>query len=293
MKKTVLITAALLMGSASFSYAEAGNFKTMAFAQMDTNGDGQLAKDEVGRRLAANFEQLDTDNSGTLSADELSEFKKGWAGKHHKRGKFAEMDKNSDGQLDKEEVGGRLLANFEQLDTDNSGTLSADELSVLKQRGAGKHHKGRHHQRLSFAELDTDGNGSLSESEFAAQERGRFGKGFKRPTFAEMDANSDGQLGKEEVRGRLAADFEQLDKDGNGTLSADELPIMKKGRHGKDFKRPTFAEMDKNSDGKLAKEEVRGRLAADFEQLDKDGNGTLSADELPRAQKQPLPENAQ
>ncbi len=230
MKKTVLITAALLMGSASFSYAGAGNFKTMTFAEMDKNGDGQLAKDEVGRRLAANFEQLDTDNSGTLSADELAGFRKGRAGgKNFKRPTFAEMDKNSDGQLTKDEVGRRLAANFEQLDTDNSGTLSADELSVLKPRGAGKHHKRHHqHQRLSFAELDTDGNGSLSESEFAAQERGRFGKDFKRPTFAEMDKNSDGKLAKEEVGGRLAADFELLDKDGNGTLSADELPRAQK-----------------------------------------------------------------
>ena len=133
------------------------------FAQMDTNSDGQLAKEEVRGRLLAHFEQLDTDKSGTLSSDELSELRKGRGGKHHKRhrltfaeldtdgsgtlsesefavqekgraGKnfkrpsFAEMDKNSDGKLAKEEVGGRLSAHFEQLDTDKSGTLSADEL---------------------------------------------------------------------------------------------------------------------------------------------------------------------
>ena len=281
MKKSLLITAALLMGSVSFTYANAGNFKAMTFAEMDKNGDSQLAKDEVQGRLLARFDQLDTDNSGTLSADELSGLRKGRGGKNDKRATFAEMDKNSDGQLAKDEVWGRLSANFDQLDTDKSGTLSSNELSALRKGRGGKHHK-----RPTFAELDTDGSGTLSESEFAAQGKGRAGKNFKRPTFTEMDKNSDGVLAKEEVGGPLFADFELLDTDNSGTLSIDELSVLRKGRPGKNFKRPTFAEMDKNSDGVLAKEEVGGRLSADFERLDTDSSGTLSADELSQARGQ-------
>ena len=277
MKKSLLITA-LLVGGASVAYANAGNFKGMNFAQMDTNGDSFLTKDEVQGRVLARFDELDTDNSGTLSSDELSALKKGRAGKNGKRATFAEMDKNGDGALAKDEVWGRLSVHFDQLDTDKNGTLSSDELSALK-KGRG----GKHHRQATFAELDTDGNGVLSESEFSAQGKGRMGKNFNRPTFAEIDKNSDGQIAKDEVWGRLSVHFDQLDTDKSGTLSSEELSALKKGRAGKDFKRPTFAEMDKNGDGALAKEEVGGRLAADFDKLDTDDNGTLSADELSQA----------
>ena len=281
MKKSLLITAALLMGSASYTYANVENFKGMTFAEMDKNGDSVLAKDEVQGRVLARFDQLDTDNSGTLSSDELSALRKGRAGKNGKRATFAEMDKDGNGELAKEEVWGRLSANFDQLDTDKSGTLSSGELSVLKKGRAGKHHK-----RATFAELDADGSGTLSESEFATQGKKRAGKNFKRAIFAEMDKDGDGALAKDEVGGRLSANFDQLDTDASGTLSSDELSAFKKGRAGKDFKRPTFAEMDKDGNGELAKEEVGGRLSANFDKLDTDDSGTLSAEELSQARGQ-------
>ncbi|TXF87091.1 EF-hand domain-containing protein [Neolewinella aurantiaca] len=41
------------------------------FAEMDTNKDGKLAKDEVSGRLAENFTTIDADSDGFLSVEEI------------------------------------------------------------------------------------------------------------------------------------------------------------------------------------------------------------------------------
>jgi Ca2+-binding EF-hand superfamily protein len=46
------------------------------------------------------------------------------------------------------------------------------------------------------------------------------------PSFEQMDSNGDGELSQDELRGPLLEQFDQLDADGNGTLSEDEMPNM-------------------------------------------------------------------
>jgi len=224
MKKNLFISAALLMASATYSFANAENVRPMTFAKHDTNGDGVLSK---------------------------------------------------------EEVRGRLLANFSEFDSDANGKLSAQEFAAVKMGPQGKRSK-----LPTFADLDSNNDAVLSEAEFGAfkmHRRANSGNRHNRPTFQEIDKNSDGVLAKEEVRGRLLANFADFDTDGNGTLSAEEFAAVrmaKQGRAGKGYYCPVFQEIDKNSDGILTKEEVGGRLLDDFEMLDKDGNGSLSEDEL-------------
>lgn len=44
------------------------------------------------------------------------------------------------------------------------------------------------------------------------------------PSFEQMDINGDGELSKDEVKGPLAQDFDKFDTDGSGSLTEDELP---------------------------------------------------------------------
>ncbi|MDV7103837.1 EF-hand domain-containing protein [Vibrio sp. TH_r3] len=44
------------------------------------------------------------------------------------------------------------------------------------------------------------------------------------PKFEDMDANGDGQLSLDELKGPLAQDFDKFDSNGDGYLSQDELP---------------------------------------------------------------------
>jgi Ca2+-binding EF-hand superfamily protein len=282
MKKYLLITVALLMGNATYSSADTQNYKTMRFTQIDKNGDGVLTKEEVRGRLLTNFDILDMDGNGSLSAAEFTMHK----GKHGNRPTFAQMDKNSDGVLSKDEVGRRLLAKFDKVDSDNNGTLSEAELQMAHKNRQGKAGKG--HQRPTFTEMDKNNDGVLSATEFQAGQKHRqhkAGKGRHRPTFAEMDINSDGALSKQEVGKRLLANFDKVDSDNSGTLSEAELQAAHKNRQGKAGKgeqRQNFAQMDKNSDGVLSKDEVGKRLLEKFDTLDSDKNGVLSGDELPR-----------
>tara|TARA_R110002050_G_scaffold56512_4_gene127232 strand:- start:53762 stop:54037 length:276 start_codon:yes stop_codon:yes gene_type:complete len=62
---------------------------------------------------------------------------------------------------------------------------------------------------------------------------------------------------------------------------------------GKNQKPPSFKElleqMDKNEDGKLSKEEVKGPIQNDFEKIDTDEDGFITEEELKKAPKPKRP----
>jgi Ca2+-binding EF-hand superfamily protein len=99
--------------------------------------------------------------------------------------------------------------------------------------------------------MDSDGDGRVSRDEFAppAQRRGR-------GPFAEADANGDGEITREEMeaaldegearrRQHLSAQFDQLDRDGNGVISQGEA-----AGH-------LFDRLDADQDGFVTEEEAR------------------------------------
>ncbi|GAL36829.1 hypothetical protein JCM19240_2898 [Vibrio maritimus] len=59
-------------------------------------------------------------------------------------------------------------------------------------------------------------------------------------------------------------------------------PAHAKGEHRQP---PSFEEMDVNGDGVLTKDELKGRLLDEFDELDNDGDGALSESELPEPPK--------
>lgn len=61
-------------------------------------------------------------------------------------------------------------------------------------------------------------------------------------------------------------------------LSVSSLPAQAKGNRPPP---PSFEELDINGDGELSKDEIKGPLLRDFDQLDSDESGTLSKSELP------------
>lgn len=171
MKKLLLITGALLMATTHSTFAaqqnqnaaaQMANKHRMTFAQLDANADGVLSKDEVRGRLLTNFDKLDSEGNGTLSAEEFNAaVNLGRQG----RPTFEQLDLNSDGLLAKDEVRGRLLANFDSVDSDASGTLSADEFNARVNLGR-QGHRGNRHYRPTFEQLDSNGDGVLSAEEF-------------------------------------------------------------------------------------------------------------------------------
>jgi hypothetical protein len=50
------------------------------------------------------------------------------------------------------------------------------------------------------------------------------------PSFEQLDTNGDGQLSKDELKGPLLNDFDRFDADGDGFLSKAEIPEPPQGQ---------------------------------------------------------------
>ena len=101
-----------------------------------------------------------------------------------------------------------------------------------------------------------------------------------------MDANHDGVIDRAEAatKPRFAARFDQLDKNHDGRLSADERQHW--GGHGGHHGSGGIARMDANGDGRISRDEItdngqhQERLAAKFAEIDGNHDGYLVRSEL-------------
>jgi Ca2+-binding EF-hand superfamily protein len=109
---------------------------------------------------------------------------------------------------------------------------------------------------LAFAQ-DSDAN-----AQGGAGQRGK-GGALKR-----MDANNAGKISRDEWKGKPEG-FAKLDKDGDGSLTREELSA----------RRNRMKEMDANNDGKISREEWKGR-PKQFTKLDTNNDGELTREEL-------------
>ena len=74
---------------------------------------------------------------------------------------------------------------------------------------------------------DTDGDGKISLMEWQAFQAKRGAKGDPAKSFARIDSNHDGFIDRAELDAFFAKRFAKLDKNGDGVLSADEMPSHK------------------------------------------------------------------
>jgi len=198
----------------------------------------------------------------------------------------------------------RGFAIFQALDADHDNSLSASEIDAAP---------------MVLKAMDKNADGRISGDEFPAlaargrgEGRGRGGSGVgdeppaAPPTPDEMtatlmafDRNRDGKLVKAEVPERMQGMFERADANHDGVLTADEIkaaaaaqpqptanrgggPEGRRGEGGREGGPPRdalFTALDKDGDGSLSADEVAGAPAA-IRTLDRDGNGSVSLEEL-------------
>ncbi len=101
-----------------------------------------------------------------------------------------------------------------------------------------------------------------------------------RSMHAKLDANGDGVIDKNEAAKspRFAAKFDQLDKNHDGRLTADERPQWHRGgRHGMHGMHERMQKLDANGDKRISRAEAAAKpeFAQRFDQLDANRDGYL------------------
>jgi Ca2+-binding EF-hand superfamily protein len=184
------------------------------------------------------------------------------------------FDQNKDGYLEKSEVPETLqgqLGRFEAVDADEDGKAYPHEIEAfLAQQQAGL--RAQIHARVAdsddvlFAALDADRDERLDSREIE-------GSG---PRLAGLDKNGDGQLTADELPEVLLIGLARGSLE-NADATFAPPPVVGRGPSGKAPR--WFAAMDANQDGVISKREFLGPLEK-FAELDKDGNGLLESGEL-------------
>lgn len=153
-------------------------------------------------------------------------------------------DKNSDGKLSKDELPVAAQKDFERLDANKDGFISQDELQ--------KHAEMMSQQRPELVEI----------------------------FFYTIDIPEEPATTQE-----LQAAYDQLrklDKNHDGKIDEGEVKALREQRK-KERLDSIFMALDGNKDGKISKDEARGLWADNFAQIDKNGDGALDRQEIEAA----------
>lgn len=102
--------------------------------------------------------------------------------------------------------------------------------------------------------------------------------------FDAIDANQDGKITQDEIAAHRAAEFAAADTNGDGQLDAEELAAqMLKQMMARQAAR-MIENMDDDGNGSLSAAEMReGPLSANFARIDTDNDGAISKEEAQAA----------
>ena len=109
---------------------------------------------------------------------------------------------------------------FRKMDADKNGQLTKNEIEEYQKLQAVAQAQSRN--RALFSQLDTDKNGQLSKTEFAKIATPAPAASAQ-PILASRDLNRDGQISMVENRTATLANFDRLDSDKDGIVTAAEM----------------------------------------------------------------------
>ncbi len=221
---------------------------------------------------------------------------------------FETLDKNSDGQIDADEVGEERAKFFARLvrvgDEDKDGKLSKDEFVNAtkpepeptatagdggKGKGKNKNKRGGQDPKKLFGRLDKNGDGTVTKDEIPEKQKKRFDRIFTRLDKDELTLedfekfSGKGKAGKKKAKG----EGKKPDADGKKTAKKGPGPGPGAGRpEGRPDPDRMFKRFDGDEDGKLTVDEVpegfKERFAAMLKRAGKDEDGSINLNEFRR-----------
>jgi hypothetical protein len=149
-----------------------------------------------------------------------------------------------------------------------TGTLMAvaqdntDETAVVETQDRAKH-----------ARADGDRGGRHANGHHGKR-RGGMNRGMMREIFEKVDADNDGGVTRGEIDTFRAAQVGAADISGDGALSIEEFDTLYR-----DFMRTrmvrTFQRFDRDGDGSISADEIDRPIEHLIQRMDRDGDGTL------------------
>ncbi|MDX9974912.1 MAG: EF-hand domain-containing protein, partial [FCB group bacterium] len=263
------------------------------FDYLDANGDGVLTRDDLPaalpedpvRRLLNLLRQADTDNDNAISYDEILVLVP-----EYPRDAFDVLDINGDGVLSFADLPAgpvtheQLLALLRQADVNEDQEVTFEELQALVPQVT----------QEQFDELDRNGDGVISKADLPQAPPENLYMRLLR-LFKEADANQDEQITLAELQAVIPTftqhAFDYIDANGDGVISRDDLP---------DGPPPTELEMlkhllrmaDADDNGEVTFAELQALVPElvqeQFDRLDRNGDGVISAADLPSLPEDPM-----
>ena len=206
--------------------------------------------------------KLDTNTDGSVGQDEL---------------KSALSQKSNDGLLVS------LSKNFSNLDSDNSGSLSSEEMAAMAPPPPpDKSTDQAPNTELADAvisALDANGDGAISSDELSNGLTSAGSSADSSQIFSALDKNQDGTVSKDELAASLTPQppqqassdelFSSLDAESDGSVSGSELTSALQAGHSStssDTSAALLKALDSDSSGGVSSDELKAALQAGREQ---------------------------
>jgi Ca2+-binding EF-hand superfamily protein len=174
-------------------------------------------------------------------------------------GLFKTADTNKDGVVDQGEFQASRDKWFADLDANKDGFVTADELKAFGDK-----------MHAEWAKKHADASGTAKP-----QDGDRAGR-FAERLLQRVDTDKDGRISKAEFDAEGTAMFKRLDNNSDGKIAGDEMPAHRSGN----FSQVMFKRIDADNDGKATKAEFEAAADKMFQQMDKNGDGTVTPDEM-------------